>query len=976
MKRLIRIVISILMIACFLIPNYSYGASSVRNATVTGLAGDVNIIKSGGEKVFHAKKGMKLTHGDRIITGKSSWIKLDVDGDKELKVGAKTYISLEELTYESGSEKTNVKLFKGKVWTNIEKKLNSGDTFQVKTPNAIMGARGTKFLVSYGEVVSDTGIKENKSKLTVIEGVVQAVSTVTVKVKDENFNMVDKQLTIAVSVEKGEDIELIKDKIQEEMQSIADEVQSMDENIELNFNDIKKVIESKISNKEMEAMKVKELKFEELDSFSIETIIEELNKSGQTEENKRQIDYLKKILENIKFDENKEEEKQENLINRENNETKIIYSGDKAGNGSKGNSSSSYAQPNIISPTSISLPEVQQEFVMNLGDSMQLTPTVFPIDAADKSLVWQTSNPDVLTVSNGYITAVGQGYATITVKTILEDVYTSCYVLVKNNNPSDFALKSAKTVDTYGNGIIDKIELTFSESIDKDSISINDISIIPDNGLSIGAIKKVMVDSDSDKVLDIYVEEESQGLKLNYNTGLTGKINISYAAIRSVNENYIDETSFTFADGASPVLLGWSMDFSGNDKDIRLMFSEELITCSSIFTNKILITDESFKSPISINNAVVSSRTEDDGSFTADIVLSSPDVPNSIIGLSPLDGEYYIQIENDSFSDTWNNNGILFLKNSLLKCSDYIADYTKPSIIEIVNSDLDNVIVNFNEFINADDLVYSKTGNVEFENYCGLLSGNKAIQFKLNNLTNGDTITISNILDLNGNIMKEETYEYNGSDWIKIEPFGLVSWDTLDSDGNAILNGDVSSVRLTFNEEISQTFNLDDIINDGKIYICGDDVPQVTYITSSGNNVILILGSSVDSSLIQSIEIQDGIFTSIDGELNPYISLQKPSIMYIETLNNPNIIRITFSQPMELDTLISDNIKYIGNSKIKSIKAVDYENTIFEIQLTAAATKKDDKIQFTKNITDINGNPLNYIYTIVLNSDMLWELDY
>ena len=51
---------------------------------------------------------------------------------------------------------------------------------------------------------------------------------------------------------------------------------------------------------------------------------------------------------------------------------------------------------------------------MSVNDTLTLTATVSPDDATDKTVTWSTSNPDVATVENGVVTAVGKGTTTIT----------------------------------------------------------------------------------------------------------------------------------------------------------------------------------------------------------------------------------------------------------------------------------------------------------------------------------------------------------------------------------------------------------------------------------------------------------------------------------------------------------------------------------------------------------------------------------
>lgn len=54
---------------------------------------------------------------------------------------------------------------------------------------------------------------------------------------------------------------------------------------------------------------------------------------------------------------------------------------------------------------------------LNPGSSLTLTATVAPSNATNKGVVWSTSDSTVATVSNGLVTAVAVGNATITVTT-------------------------------------------------------------------------------------------------------------------------------------------------------------------------------------------------------------------------------------------------------------------------------------------------------------------------------------------------------------------------------------------------------------------------------------------------------------------------------------------------------------------------------------------------------------------------------
>ena len=69
-------------------------------------------------------------------------------------------------------------------------------------------------------------------------------------------------------------------------------------------------------------------------------------------------------------------------------------------------------EPPVIQVTSVSVNPVSA--ILDIGETVILTATVSPSDATDKTVTWTSSNPSVVTVSNGTITTVGEGSATIT----------------------------------------------------------------------------------------------------------------------------------------------------------------------------------------------------------------------------------------------------------------------------------------------------------------------------------------------------------------------------------------------------------------------------------------------------------------------------------------------------------------------------------------------------------------------------------
>lgn len=126
----------------------------------------------------------------------------------------------------------------------------------------------------------------------------------------------------------------------------------------------------------------------------------------------------------------------------------------------------------VIHPSSITLDK--ENATIEVGDEYQLTATVLPDDADDMSVSWESSNPEVATVSStGLVTAVAKGSATITATTQDGNKTASCVVTVKapakptftldfTSNDWGFSVSPTKTTgkNSYTNGAT--IELSSS----------------------------------------------------------------------------------------------------------------------------------------------------------------------------------------------------------------------------------------------------------------------------------------------------------------------------------------------------------------------------------------------------------------------------------------------------------------------------------------------------------------------------------
>ncbi|GAB1476404.1 hypothetical protein MASR2M70_12380 [Bacillota bacterium] len=168
MKKLLIL----LFCAVFLIsgiPGTAFAAEKT-TAELIEMGGDVQVIRSGGEKPFKAFVSMKLAEGDKIITGPKGFAKIKMDKDVIITLAENTKISISELRGSKGASQSSVNLQTGGVGTSVKEKLTDNSRFEIKTPTAVMGVRGTEFFTQYFNGNVD---------VRVVNGVVEVRTTVT-----------------------------------------------------------------------------------------------------------------------------------------------------------------------------------------------------------------------------------------------------------------------------------------------------------------------------------------------------------------------------------------------------------------------------------------------------------------------------------------------------------------------------------------------------------------------------------------------------------------------------------------------------------------------------------------------------------------------------------------------------------------------------------------------------------------------------
>ena len=133
---------------------------------VDKILGEVSLERKDNEHEIY--ENINLQSEDAVITGQDGQVELLIDSDKHILARENTKFKV----VSSGNEtkgKLKIELLYGTSLVEIENKLPDGAFFEVETPNATIGVRGTVFETSYDE-------DENKTVVVVTSGQVEVTT--------------------------------------------------------------------------------------------------------------------------------------------------------------------------------------------------------------------------------------------------------------------------------------------------------------------------------------------------------------------------------------------------------------------------------------------------------------------------------------------------------------------------------------------------------------------------------------------------------------------------------------------------------------------------------------------------------------------------------------------------------------------------------------------------------------------------------
>ncbi|HHY73789.1 MAG TPA: hypothetical protein GX497_11355 [Bacillus bacterium] len=188
----IKFWVSILFLFSLLLPAF-FHADAARIAVVKEVKGEVYIKKGGGQREFKAKDGMSLTQGDSVRTEGKASANIHYDDGSKATVGANSKLIVSKLDNKDDGKQTKTKVLSGKVWNSVKNLSNVNDEYDIETPTAVMGVRGTHFLVS-------TDPLAGKSSVSVLEGIVGVSQNIDSRnngsATNGNFSLAEQLVTI------------------------------------------------------------------------------------------------------------------------------------------------------------------------------------------------------------------------------------------------------------------------------------------------------------------------------------------------------------------------------------------------------------------------------------------------------------------------------------------------------------------------------------------------------------------------------------------------------------------------------------------------------------------------------------------------------------------------------------------------------------------------------------------------------------
>lgn len=203
---------------------------------------------------------------------------------------------------------------------------------------------------------------------------------------------------------------------------------------------------------------------------------------------------------------------------------------------------------NVINVSGITVSPTNLE--LTIGDIEQLTATIMPENATDKTIIWSSDKTNIVTVDDsGKVTAIAVGNATVTAK--IGDKTATCLITVSKNGITTFnKLKAALIAE--GGTADNPVKITLNDNIST-SATINEEIVVKGYKLLDGG----------GYTLTRQQVPNPEGIKYNLFTDADGQTSLTVTHLTLKNK-YEDQTMFFFANKGSNLFLGPDVTITSN----------------------------------------------------------------------------------------------------------------------------------------------------------------------------------------------------------------------------------------------------------------------------------------------------------------------------------------------------------------------------------------------------------------------------
>ena len=167
LKTMMAVLIGLCLCAGLAAFHQSTFAAKNQKATLTAVKGKVAVQMKGESTWKAATNNMQVNSGDTVRTSSGSSVIIKFTDGSMVKQGPMASMTIGALDGTAGNAKTKLDVDSGKTWARV-RKLGSESSFDVETPTAVAGVRGTFF---------SSEAEEDLSTFDVFDGQVMVSST-------------------------------------------------------------------------------------------------------------------------------------------------------------------------------------------------------------------------------------------------------------------------------------------------------------------------------------------------------------------------------------------------------------------------------------------------------------------------------------------------------------------------------------------------------------------------------------------------------------------------------------------------------------------------------------------------------------------------------------------------------------------------------------------------------------------------------